>query len=568
MKSSDATSSGSTARAQTAASVRFQFLTARIWGGAALGIAVLVIIPIGVVLTSLWAETGEIWQHLASTVLPRYLRNSFVLALGVGAGVLLIGVTTAWLVTMCQFPGRRFFEWALLLPLAAPAYVLAYTYTDLLQVSGPIQTALRHWFDWGVDDYWFPNIRSLEGAIGMLILVLYPYIYLVTRLAFLEQAAGTLEVSRSLGCGPWRSFLTVALPLARPSIVAGLALVLMETLNDYGTVEYFGVQTFTTGIFRTWYGMGERVAATQLAALLLMLVLFLLLLERWSRRQARYFQSGRGGGAPYLLQGWRRILAWGSCVLPIGLGFLLPAAALVGMVIDHGEDLLTARFWSFARNSLILATVTAGLAVFLSLILAYGRRLYPSLFLHSLTRMATIGYAVPGSVIAVGILIPLGGWDQMVNTWLQQQWGLSSTFLLSGTVIALIYAYLVRFLTVSFGTIEASLSKLKQHLDEAARSLGHGSTSTFWHIHLPLLWKGILTAAILVFVDVMKELPATVVIRPFNFDTLAVRAYQMASDERLAEAAAPALMIVLVGMLPVILLSWQLHRSRDSQTPG
>jgi iron(III) transport system permease protein len=534
-----------------------------------LGIAVLVIVPIGFVLTSLGAETGEIWQHLASTVLPRYLRNSFVLALGVGAGVLLIGVTTAWLVTMCQFPGRHFFEWALLLPLAAPAYVLAYTYTDLLQVSGPIQTALRRWFDWSVNDYWFPNIRSLGGAICMLILVLYPYIYLVSRLAFLEQAARTLEVSRSLGCGPWRSFFTVALPLARPSIVAGLALVVMETLNDYGTVDYFGVQTFTTGIFRTWYGMGERVAATQLAALLLMLVLCLLLVERWSRRQARYFQSGHGGGgAPYLLPGWRRILAWGSCALPIGLGFLLPAAALVLMVIDHGEDSFTARFWSFAGNSLILATVTAGLAVFLSLILAYGRRLYPSLFLQSLTRMATIGYAVPGSVIAVGILIPLGTWDQVVNTWLQQQWGLSRTFLLSGTVIALIYAYLVRFLTVSFGTIEASLSKLKQHLDEAARSLGHGSTSTFWHIHLPLLWKGILTAAILVFVDVMKELPATVVIRPFNFDTLAVRAYQMASDERLAEAAAPALMIVLVGMLPVILLSWQLRRSHDSQTPG
>ncbi|NJK62826.1 MAG: iron ABC transporter permease [Synechococcaceae cyanobacterium SM2_3_1] len=543
-----------------AASARFQFLTARIWGGAALGIAVLVIIPIGFVLTSLWAETGEIWRHLASTVLPLYLRNSFVLALGVGAGVLLIGVATAWLVTMCQFPGRRFFEWALLLPLAAPAYVLAYTYTDLLQVSGPIQTALRRWLDWGVNDYWFPNIRSLGGAICMLILVLYPYIYLVTRLAFLEQAVRTLEVSRSLGCDPWRSFLTVALPLARPSIVAGLALVVMETLNDYGTVDYFGVQTFTTGIFRTWYGMGERVAATQLAALLLMLVLFLLLLERWSRRQARYFQSGYGGGgAPYLLQGWRRILAWGSCALPIGLGFLLPGAALVLMVIDHWENSFTARFWSFAANSLILATVTAGLAVLLSLILAYGRRLYPSLFLHSLTRMATIGYAVPGSVIAVGILIPLGTWDQVVNTWLQQ-WGLSRSFVVSGTVIALIYAYLVRFLTVSFSTIEASLSKLKQHLDEAARSLGHGSTSTFWHIHLPLLWKGILTAAILVFVDVMKELPATVVIRPFNFDTLAVRAYQMASDERLAEAAAPALMIVLVGILPVILLSWQLRR--------
>ncbi len=537
----------------------------QLWTVVTLIIAGLVLIPIGFVLSSMTADTREIWAHLASTVLPRYLLNSLWLVIGVGSGVLLIGVGSAWLVTMCQFRGRRLLELALLLPLAAPAYVLAYTYTDFFQFTGPIQTHLRDWFNWGAGDYWFPNIRSVGGAILMLILVLYPYVYLVARLAFLEQSTCTLEASRALGQGPWRSFVTVAIPLARPSIVAGLSLVLMETLNDYGTVHYFGVDTFTTGIFRTWYGLGERVAATQLAALLLILIFCLLGIERWSRRRARYYQTSNRyqAGSRYLLSGIRALTAWVICGVPIVLGFVLPAGILIGMVWTDPDAAFNPRFWAFGRNSLILAGLTAGLAVMLALIMAYGQRLNPNRILRLANRIASIGYAIPGSVIAVGVLVPLGRLDNWIDAWAEAHLGISTGLLLSGTITALVFAYLVRFLAVSSSTVDASLTKIKPNLDEAARSLGYGPTETLTRIHAPLLWPGLLTAALLVFVDVMKELPATLVIRPFNFDTLAVRAYQLASDERLAEAAGPALAIVVVGILPVILLSWRISQGRE-----
>ncbi len=546
------------------AQVLSQRLSWNVWVGLTWLLVGFILIPIGFVLSSIFADTGEIWSHLATTVLPRYLLNSLLLVVGVGLGVSLIGTGTAWLVTMCQFPGRQWVEWALLLPLAAPAYVLAYTYTTFLDFSGPVQTTLRQIFGWEGGQYWFPSIRSVPGAIAMLVLVLYPYVYLVTRLAFLEQSARTLEASRSLGCGPWRTFATVAIPLARPSIMAGIALALMETLNDYGTVQYFGVQTFTTGIFRTWYGMGERVAATQLAAILLLLTLGLILLERWSRRRSRYYQLGHPTAVNrFQLQGIHVIGAWLMCWLPLTLGFLLPGGLLIQMSLDNIDLLRESQFWQYARNSFVLACLTAVIAVIISLILAYTRRIYSSWSLTSAIQIASIGYAIPGSVIAVGVLIPIGFWDSTFNTWLSTHLALESRWILSGSMTAVIFAYLVRFLAVSFSTVEANLLKIRPHLDEAARSLGYHSTAIFFKIHVPLLWKGVLTALLLVFVDVMKELPATIVIRPFNFDTLAVRAYQLASDERLAEAAAPALSIVLVGILPVALLSWQISRSRN-----
>jgi iron(III) transport system permease protein len=424
-----------------------------------------------------------------------------------------------------------------------------------------VQTQLRQWFSWEAGDYWFPDIRSLGGAIALLVLVLYPYVYLLTRVAFLEQSVCTLEASRCLGCGPWRSFWTVALPLARPAIVSGLALVLMETLNDFGTVQFFGVETFTTGIYRTWFGMGDRAAAAQLASVLLMLILGLLVLERGSRGRARYHRTSSRSLSPYLLSGVRAAIAWIICFLPIALGFLLPVTILLAMTVGNFDSLIDERFQQIIVNSLLLAGVAAGLAVAIALLLAYGRRLNASQPTRIATRIAAMGYAIPGSVIAVGVLIPVGWLDNQIDMWARAVFGVSTGLLLSGSITALIFAYLVRFLAVSFGTVDASLTKIKPHLDEAARSLGQSAIGTLVKVHTPLMWGSLVSAAILVFVDVMKELPATLVMRPFNFDTLAIQVYRLASDERLAEAAAPALILVIVGIIPVILLSARMvHR--------
>ena len=534
------------------------------WTAVAIAIALLISTPVLFVLGSIFSDAGEIWSHLAATVLPDYILNSLWLMLGVSAGVLPIGVGTAWLVTMCRFPGSRQFEWLLLLPLAAPAYLLAYTYTNMLDYYGPVQTGLRSLFDWkSVQDYWFPDIRSLWGAILMLILVLYPYVYLLARVAFLEQSRCMLEASRSLGCNPWRSFFTVALPMARPAVIAGLALALMETLNDFGTVQYFGVTTFTTGIYRTWLGLGEQVAAAQLAAMLLLFILCLIVLERWSRRRARYYQKSHYQTLPkYELHWGRAVLAWGACAVPVALGFLLPSLFLLQMTVKHLDETLDRNFWELASHSFILAVTTAAVAIVVSLILAYGQRLRSGLLMLTAVRIAAMGYAVPGSVIAVGVLMPMGRFDNALDSWMRSTFGISTGLLLSGTITALVFAYLVRFLAIAFGAVESSLNKIKPSLDDASRSLGHTATSTLVNVHAPLMWGGILTAAMLVFVDVMKELPATLVIRPFNFDTLAVQVYQYASDERLIEASAPALAIILVGIVPVLLLSFRITRSR------
>ncbi|PSN18068.1 iron ABC transporter permease [filamentous cyanobacterium CCP5] len=542
-----------------------------LWTIAVWAVAALVSLPIGVVLGSIFADAGEIWVHLATTVLPQYVINSLLLMVGVGAGTLIIGVGTAWLVTMCVFPGRRLFEWALLLPLAAPAYLLAYTYTDFLEYYGPVQTGLRSLLGWeNANAYWFPNVRSLGGAIAMFSLTLYPYVYLLARVAFLELSASTLEASRSLGCGPWRSFYTVALPLARPAVMAGISLALMETLNDFGTVQYFSVPTFTTGIYRTWFGMGERVAAAQLSATLLLFIFALILLERWSRRQAKFYQTGQPGqrSTPYWLKGGRSPLAVLACLLPVTLGLLLPGGLLVNMTLRNLDDTLDHSFWDLATHSLILSVLTAAIAVSVSLLLAYGVRLTQNRLTRLGVRLAAMGYGVPGAVIAVGILIPVARLDNAMAGWIEQIFGSSPGLLISGTITALVFAYLVRFLAVALGAVESGLAKIRPSLDDASRSLGYGPTGTLTRVHAPLMVSSLLTAVMLVFVDVMKELPATLVIRPFNFDTLAVRVYQYAADERLMEASAPALMILLVGLLPVILLSWQIARaSRLSSEP-
>lgn len=534
------------------------------WDWLVLAIAGPVALPIGAVVLSAWVGSLEVWQHLGSTVLGRYIFNSCILTVGVLACTAVIGTGTAWLTVACRFPGRRWFEWALLLPMAIPAYLLAYTYTDLLDFYGPVQQALRSLTGWQFGDYWFPPVRSLPGAIAMLALVLYPYVYLLCRVAFLEQATSTLEASRTLGRSPWQSFGQVALPLARPALTAALALVAMETLSDFGTVQYFGVDTFTTGIYRTWFGMGDRAASSQLALALLAGVAGLIVLERRSRGRAQYysrpsFQEPMG----YDLTGLRAGAAAIACALPITLGFLVPVIFLTYLAVREPQTLTDDRFWSFANHSAILATVAAAIAVVLAMLLAYGVRLRGNWRVRLGRQIASLGYAIPGSVVAVGVSVALGGFDQLLT----RLGAIPPGLLLSGSLAALVFAYLVRFLAVAIGTVGASLDKISPSLDDAARSLGKTPLVTLLRVHLPIAGGGLLTAALLVFVDVMKELPATLIMRPFNFDTLAVRVYNLASDERLAEAAGPALAIAVVGMGPVILLSWQIARSRRQRQP-
>ena len=534
------------------------------WTSGVLMIAALTALPVLVVVSFLFQPAGEVLYHLAETVLADYVVNSLILMLGVAAGTLFLGVSTAWLTSMCEFPGRRVFSWTLLLPLAIPAYIIAYTYTGMLEFEGPVQSALRQWFDWRYGDYWFPEIRSLGGAILMLSLVLYPYVYMMARAAFLEQSHGVMEASRTLGNGPWSSFRRVALPLARPAVVTGLSLALMETLADYGTVQYFGISTFTTGIFRTWFGLGDSAAAAQLAAMLLAFVFALILVERWSRRRARFHHSGQKIQRPrrYRLSGARRWLALAACALPLVLGFLLPAGQLLYWSLTTADTSFDSRFLGLTLNSLLLAGAAAFIAVALALFMAYGKRLRPGKTVALGVRLAAMGYAVPGTVIAVGVLLPLAWFDNTLDAWMRATFGLSTGLLLSGTVAALLFAYTVRFLSVSVQAVEAGLGKIRLSMDDAARSLGRRPLSVLREIHLPMMKSTVLTALLLVFVDVLKELPATLILRPFNFNTLAVRAYEMAGDERLADAGAPALMIVAAGIIPIILLSRAITRGQ------
>ena len=534
------------------------------WMIAALVVAGLVATPVIVVMASVFAPLGEVWSHLAATVLTGYVVNTLILMIGVGAGTVLIGVATAWLVTMCRFPGRAVFEWALLLPLAVPTYAIAFTYGGLFEYAGPVQSALRDAFAWSRGDYWFPDIRSLGGAVLVMTMVLYPYVYLLARAAFLEQSVCVIEVSRTLGRGPWRSFVEVALPLARPAIAGGLALALMETVGDFGAVQYLAVSTFTTGIFRTWFGLGEPIAAAQLSASLMLFVLALILFERSSRGGRKFHHTSRRYRALPRYELAPSVAAWAflACFTPIFLGFLLPGGQLVAWTIETAPYVVNADFLTLASNSVMLAAATAVIAVAVALLLAYGRRLRPGLLMAAASRIASMGYAIPGAVIAVGVLTPFAWIDNRIDAAMRESFGLSTGLILSGTLAALIFGYLVRFLAISFNTVEASLGKVTPTMDGSARTLGLGPGATLMRVHAPIISGSLMTAALLVFVDVMKELPATLIMRPFNFNTLAVRAFELAEDEQLAESAPAALSIVGVGILPVILLTLSIARSR------
>ena len=533
----------------------------------ALIIALILALPVLGVIWSIFQTGDGNWPHLVDTVLPQYIQNSLILMLGVGIGVIVLGVGSAWLVVMCRFPGQSVFEWALILPLAVPAYVIAYAYTDVLQASGPIQSFIRATFELRFGQYWFPNIRSIEGAILVFSVVLYPYVYLLARTAFLEQSVCALDAARTLGRSPWGSFRSVALPLARPAIVAGTALALMETLADFGTVAHFGIPTFATGIYRTWTAMGDRIAAGQLSSILLIFVICLLWLEQANRKQAKYhhttgkYQQIHG----YQLHGWRSLGALVFCAFPLLLGFLLPAGILIWMHLGDGHNLFSDRYLNLIFNSVSLAGITAVLAVVLSLFLIYVAHYQRSRLGHFANRVIGLGYAVPGSMIAVGILLPVAAFDSAVSEFLQQQFGISVGLLLTGSIAALVLGYLVRFMAVSLSSVQSSLEKVTPNMASASRSLGNGPFATAKRVHVPIISGGLLTAGLIVFVDVMKELPATLILRPFNFDTLAVQAYNLASDERLAQAATPSLIIVAVGVLPLIILSRAIMRSRPGQ---
>ncbi|GIX23166.1 MULTISPECIES: iron ABC transporter permease [Caldimonas] len=506
------------------------------------------------------AASLEVLRHQASTVLPSYAWTSLWLSLWVALGVAVVGGLTAAAVTLFDFPGRRIFEWALLLPLAMPAYVLAYAYTDFLQYSGPLETAWRAWS--GSSQRLLPDVRSLWGAVLMFVFCLYPYAYLLTRAALAERGVQLMEAARLLGAGVVRRVRTVALPLARPALAAGVALALMETLADFGVVSYFGLNTFTTGIYRAWLSMDDRVAAAQLATVLLLVVAVLLWLERRAQRRLR-FATARPGAAqgpearPIVLRGRHAAWAWVLCALPVLLGFVLPVGVLLHLLWQEARyaelGLPWARFAQWGWTSLRLAALAALAAVGLALALAFAQRDRPGPVLRAMARVVSLGYAVPGAVIAVGILLPAA--------WVQAYWPDSgATAWVTGTALGLIYAYLVRFSAVALQSVESGYARIPTTLDESARMLGATRWRLLGRLHLPLLRRSALAAALLVFVDVMKELPATYVLRPFNSDTLAVIAYQMAKDERLGEAALPSLAIVLVGLLPVILLSRALRQ--------
>ncbi|MGU5658200.1 ABC transporter permease [Aeromonas veronii] len=527
--------------------------------------ALLLGLPVIALLFSAFSAEGELFRHLADTVLLDYLGNTLGLVVGVVLLSLLFGVPTAWLVAMCQVPGRRALQWALMLPMAMPSYIVAYVYTDLLDYSGPLQAGLRALFGWNSPaDYWFPAVRSLGGAAWVLALVLFPYVYLLTRASFLEQSVSLIHSSRLLGCTPWQSFRRLSLPLARPAIMVAVSLVAMETLADFATVHFFAINTLTTAVYDTWLGYGSLATAAKLSCLMLLAVVLLIALERRSRSRQQVFQKFMGHEQPlrYPLKGMSRALAAFWCWGLVLAGFGLPFVILLDYGVRYFELSWTPEFVRFAGNSLAISALTALLAMGIALLLGFFRRLDGGIKSLLPLRIAAMGYAMPGTVLAIGVLVPLTALDFAINDlaeWLGRQ---GPGLLLTGTITAIVFGYLVRFVAIAIGSVESSMGKISPSLDMAARSLGQGDGGMLRRVHLPLVRRGLFAGAMLVFIESMKELPAALLLRPFNFDTLATHVYQFVSDEMLERGALGAIVIVLVGLLPLI---W-VNRTLDS--PG
>jgi iron(III) transport system permease protein len=527
------------------------------WTVFAAVLAGIMALPLATIVLLALDPAESVWPHLMRTVLPAALIDTGLLLAGVGALTLLFGTGTAWLTTMYRFPGRGLIDRLLVLPLAVPTYIVAYTYVELLDFSGPVQRALRALFGWHtVKDYWFPEVRSLPGAVLVLSAVLYPYVYLSARASFVQQSICVLEVARTLGRTSAGTFWAVALPLARPALAAGVALALMECLNDLGAVQYLGVSTLTVSIYVTWLQRSSLAGAAQIALVTLLLVLALLVAERAARGKSQFHHTtGRYRSIPFSdLEGWRGYAAAACCALPVVLGFVAPFAVLLVQGLAHVSDAFAAGFWRATRNSVGVAAVAAVSTVLIGLALAYARRLVPHVFVRSVVRAAGLGYALPGTVLALGLLIPLAALDNSIDAALRAYVGISSGLLLSGSLFVIVLAYTIRFLAVSLGALEAGLERLSPNLDAVARTLGETALSALRRVHIPLLVPALSAAALLVFVDAMKELPATLLLRPFNFETLATHVYSYAALEQFEQAALGALTIVAIGMVPVLLL--------------
>ncbi len=532
----------------------------RRWYPIAFAIASLILLPLSVLLLS-WHEVDQsIWAHLWQTQLPRLLANTLLLVIGVGTGVVVLGVSLAWLTSLCEFPGRRWLDWALMLPFAIPAYVLAFVFVGLLDFAGPLQTLARDWFGSGLR---FPRVRSSGGVIIVLVLVFYPYVYLLARGAFLAQGKGLMEAARVLGQSPWQAFWRVALPMARPAIGAGLALAIMETLADFGAVSVFNFDTFTTAIYKTWYSFYSLSSATQLASLLLLAVLLVLYGERRARGATRPANERPRGKPLYHLRGWQAALASGWCGLVFTCAFVVPMAQLLVWFWQRGRFDLDERYVGLILHTLYLGGIAALLTVSVALLLAFARRQAPTRGMHAAVGLANLGYALPGSVLAVAVMLAFSYLDNHLVIPLSSWLGGAGKPLLLGSLGALLLAYLIRFMAVAYGPLESSLARIRPSLPQASRSLGVGGPQLFLRIYLPLLVPGALSAALLVFVDVLKEMPATLLMRPFGWDTLSVRVFEMTSEGEWARAALPSLTLVLVGLLPVIGLI-----RRSARQPG
>jgi iron(III) transport system permease protein len=535
------------------------------WTLGALVSVALLSLPILVIALGLLAPATETWAHVRSTVLSDYIVNSVRLVFGAGLIALVLGVSTAWLVTAYDFPGRRFFEWSLILPLAVPAYIAAYTYAGMFDVTGPLQRLVRSTVPALADEFLYLDVMNIGMVTLIFGFVLYPYVYLVSRASFARQSATLLEASRTLGHGPAATFRRVALPLARPAMAAGVGLVAMEVLNDYGAVKYYGVSTFTTGIFRSWFGLGDLGSAIRLSAMLMVFVFALMAIERSQRGRAA-FAGGRASERPLLrarLTGRQALFAFSMCALPFLFGFAVPVAQLGYWASGTVASVVDASFIRLIANTFVLAGAAAIVCVLVALLLTYASRLNPRPWLRRVSRVTVLGYSMPGAVVAVGVLVPFAWVDHRVDGVMQATLGIPTGLLLSGTLVALVFAYAVRFMAVAFLPVESGFTRICGRVDDAARSLGASPSCALRTVSLPLLRGTLLGAVILVFVDVLKELPLTLILRPFNFDTLATRAYQLATDELIAVSANYALVIILAGVIPVVLLNRVVARGRE-----
>lgn len=531
------------------------------WSSLSLLVIGILIAPHLSILLKIIGPIGENWSHLIDTVFFDYISNTLILCVGVSFFVLILGGCTAWFITMYDFPGRQLLEWLLLLPLAIPAYILAYIYTDFFDAIGPFYNFL---LNLGVDQTTLNSfdIRTIPGCIFIFSFAFYPYVYLLARISYIQQSTCLLEVSQTLGYGPVKRFLKVALPLSRPALISGIILALMEVLNDFGTVQYFGIDTFTTGIYRTWLGFNDPITANQLASILLLFVFTLLIVEKYSRQKAHYYSTTNHQRqiVRKTLQSKQKIMVSLFCFIPPTIGFIFPFILLSKIAIGE-YSVIDVKYIDLIQNTLILALLAACAAIILCLCVSYALRFNSTIFSKAAYRIACVGYAIPGSILAVGIMGVLSQSDHFLNKISLNYFDISLGLIFSGTIIALLYAYVVRFLPCAIHAIDNGFLKIKPSLDEASLNLGKTSFQTFKKIHIPLLSGSIVTAGLLVFVEVMKELPATLIIRPFNFDTLAVETYRLASDERLAEASLPALTIILTGLIPVIFLNKRISMS-------